>query len=266
MNLIILSIGILASIGAGLALILSVVSRKFRVYEDPKIGEIATLLPGANCGGCGFAGCRNFAETVVKTGGLNGKMCPPGGAVVNDAIAALMGNELTENIKTRIVLSCNGSCGNAPAKISYNSITSCIYASSIMASESGCEYGCLGCGDCVKVCTFDAIFMGSDNKMPQITDKCVQCGACVKACPRNLLNKVKLTQQGIVWVACKNKEKGAEARKNCTVACIGCMKCVKSCQYSAVTVSDNVAQMNDNCTACRTCVEGCPTHAIQIGL
>ncbi|MDR1793365.1 MAG: RnfABCDGE type electron transport complex subunit B [Bacteroidales bacterium] len=264
MDLIILSVGILAAIGAGLALILYFVSRKFKVYEDPKIDEIAALLPGANCGGCGFAGCRNFAEFIVKNGGLNGKMCPPGGAATNDAIAALMGGEAQATVPTKIVLCCNGTCENAPSKIKYDSIASCAYANMVTASECGCSYGCLGCGDCVKVCGFDAIAIDVATGMPQISDKCVQCGACITACPRNLLTKVPQTEQGIVWVACKNKEKGVEAKKNCTVACIGCMKCVKSCQYEAVTVADSLATINEKCIACKTCAEGCPTKAIHI--
>jgi len=264
MDTIILSSVVLAAIGIAAALILYFVSQKFQVYEDPKIDEVALLLPGANCGGCGFAGCRNFAETIVKNAGLNGLSCPPGGMPVSTAIAQVFGASAEEETPKMTIIRCNGNCENAPAKTIYDSISSCAYFNMLEVGESGCAFGCLGCGDCVKACKFDAISIDPKTKLPIINKSCVFCGACMKACPRSIIDIVPKHEQGAVFVACMNKDKGGEAKKNCSVACIGCRKCEKTCEYSAITVNDNLAAINGaTCTACQKCVEGCPTKAIH---
>ncbi|MBO4738337.1 MAG: RnfABCDGE type electron transport complex subunit B [Bacteroidales bacterium] len=263
-QIVLLSIGVLAAIGIVAAILLYFVAQKFKVYEDPMIAVVAELLPGANCGGCGFAGCRNFAENIVKNKGLNGKMCPAGGAPVNEQIAKLFGGEVGVATPKRLVLRCNGSCENAPAKTQYDSITSCAFANMITAGESACMYGCLGCGDCTKACKFGALHINPATGLPEVdAEKCVACGACVNTCPRKLLALVPMTEQGIVWVACANKERGVDAKKNCAAACIGCMKCVKNCENEAIKVTDNLAQINEKCIACHKCEEGCPAKAIH---
>lgn len=264
MNTILLSSMILAAIGVLAAVILYFVSQKFKVYEDPKIDEIAALLPGANCGGCGFAGCRNFAETIVKNEGLNDLSCPPGGSAVNSAIAKMFGGGTQELTPKIMIVRCNGSCTNAPAKVKYDSISSCAYFNMVNAGENGCAFGCLGCGDCVKACKFNSIHIDNVTMLPVIDSSCVSCGACKKACPRGIIDIVPKHEQGTVYVACMNKDKGAEAKKNCTVACIGCKKCEKICEYSAILVENNLSVINGTtCTACKKCVEGCPTKAIH---
>jgi Na+-translocating ferredoxin:NAD+ oxidoreductase RNF subunit RnfB len=264
MNTIILSSLILAIVAVVAALILYFVSQKFKVYENPMIQEVALLLPGANCGGCGFAGCRNFAESIVKNEGLNGLSCPPGGVVVNAAIAQLFGGGMQDDTLKMTIVRCNGSCENAPAKVHYDSIPSCAYFAMIDAGESGCAFGCLGCGDCVKACKFGAIAIDPQTKLPVVTNACVFCGACQKACPRSIISIVPKHEQGAVYIACMNQDKGADAKKNCSVACIGCKKCEKNCEYTAITVLNNLATINaSTCIACKKCVEGCPTKAIQ---
>lgn len=265
MNTIIISSVVLASIGILAALLLYFVSQKFKVYEDPKIDEVALLLPGANCGGCGFAGCRNFAENVVKNNGLNEFSCPPGGSSVSSAISQLFGGIAQEETPRKAVIRCNGNCENAPAKTSYDSIASCAFFNNLEAGESGCAFGCLGCGDCVSACQFGAIQINSQTKLPVINDKlCVFCKACVKACPRSIIDIVPVHEQSVVYVACMNKDKGGEAKKNCSAACIGCRKCEKTCEFSAITVDDNLALINGTaCTACMKCAEACPTKAIH---
>jgi len=265
MNIVLVSSLIIAAIAMVLAVILFVVFQKFRVYEDPKIDVVADLLPGANCGGCGFAGCRNFAENVVKSGGLNGKSCPAGGASASEAIAAIFGEGAGEFIPRKVVVRCNGNCENAPAKVHYDSIQSCAFSCMTGAGESGCAYGCLGCGDCVHACKFDAIAIDAVIKLPKVNNNCVLCGACVGACPRNILAIVPTHEQGTVVVACMNKDKGVDAKKNCAVACIGCKKCEKTCEFGAITVENNLASINpDKCTACKKCIEGCPAKGIVL--
>lgn len=264
-NIILLSVLVLSAIGIVAALLLYFVSQKFKVYEDPMIGNVADLLPGANCGGCGFAGCRNFAEAIVKAGGLNGKMCPAGGASVNEAISKLFGTETEQTIKKMLVLRCNGSCENAQVQAHYDSIKSCAFANTISAGENKCVYGCLGCGDCVAVCKFGALSIDKITGLPTVDyNKCVLCEACVKTCPRRLLVSIEQKENGVVWVACANKEKGAEARKNCTAACIACTKCTKVCEYDAIAVKDNLAIIDENkCIACGKCVENCAFKVIH---
>ncbi len=263
-QIVFLSIAVLVSIGILAAVLLYFVAQKFKVYEDPMIAVVAELLPGANCGGCGFAGCRNFAETIVKNNGLNGKACPAGGTPVNEKIAQLFGGEVSATAPKKLILKCNGSCENAPIKTHYNSIASCAFANMTTAGESACMYGCLGCGDCTKACKFGALKINAETGLPIVdAEKCVACGACVNTCPRKLLSLVSQTEQGIVWVACANKERGVEAKKNCSAACIGCMKCVKTCENAAIKVTDNLALINENCIACHKCEEACPAKAIH---
>jgi Na+-translocating ferredoxin:NAD+ oxidoreductase RNF subunit RnfB len=264
-NPIILAALVLGAIGIVAAVILFFVSKVFYVYEDTRIGQVAEKLPNANCGGCGFAGCKSLAEAIVKAGSMEGLMCPAGNDQTIADIAGVLGIETVAANPRIAVLRCNGSCTNAPVKAFYDSALSCAYAASIFAGESACPYGCLGCGDCVSVCQFDAIMMNPETKLPVINEeKCVGCSACVKVCPRNLLEIRKKGKLGRrIYVVCANKEKGAAAKKNCAVACIGCSKCAKVCTFEAIQVENFLAYIDEEkCKLCRKCVNECPTDAI----
>ncbi len=255
----------LCAIGVVCAVVIYFVSQKFKVIEDPRIDEVAEQLPGANCGGCGYAGCRNFAEAIIKAGNMDSLRCPVGGNDVTAAIAPILGIEVVESAPTIAVVRCNGSKVNAPAKASYDSAQTCAFAHALFAGESGCPFGCLGCGDCVTACQFDAIYMDEVTGLPVvIEDKCVACGACVKACPRNIIEiRLQGKKSRRIYVDCVNKEKGAVARKNCTTACIGCGKCVKQCAFDAITLENNLAYIDfEKCKLCRKCAPECPTGAI----
>ncbi len=255
----------LGLIGIAAAIILYFVSQKFKVIEDPRIDEVTDQLPGANCGGCGYAGCRNFAEAIVKAGNMDNLNCPVGGNAISAAIAPILGIEVTEKAPTIAVVRCNGTKENAPAKATYDGAQTCAFANALFAGESGCPFGCLGCGDCVAVCQFDAMYMDPITGLPVIIeDKCVSCGACVKACPRNIIElRPKGKNSRRIYVNCINKEKGAISRKNCSVACIGCGKCVKACAFDAITLVNNLAYIDaDKCKLCRKCASECPTGAI----
>ena len=264
-QIIIYTIITLVAIGSAAAIILYFVAQKFKVYEDPRIDEVEEVLPAANCGGCGFPGCRNFAETLVKTESWEDLFCPVGGNETMAEAAGILGREAIEQAPRVAVVRCNGTPEYRPRVTLYDGAPTCAIAHSLYAGEGGCPHGCLGCGDCVVVCNFDAIHMDPITELPVvIDDKCTACGACVDACPRHIIElRKKNKKDRKIYVSCINEEKGGPAKKNCSVACIGCSKCFKVCPYEAITMENNKAFIDsDKCKLCRKCVVECPTDAI----
>jgi len=247
------------------AVILYFIAQKFKVFEDPRIDEVQAILPAANCGGCGFAGCRNFAEALVKADTFEGLNCPVGGAPVMTEIAMILGKTAPVVEPTVAVLLCNGTPEFRPRTSQYNGASDCRISNSLYIGETDCSYGCLGNGDCERSCKFDALHMDPVTGLPVIIDeKCVSCGACVKACPRNLIElRKKAKKERKIYVACSNCDKGGPARRACKVACIACNKCFKVCEFGAITIENNLAYIDaTKCTFCRKCVIECPTNAI----
>jgi len=255
----------LSLLGAVSALVLYFVAQKFKVFEDPRIDLVEAELPAANCGGCGYAGCRNLAETMVKAETLEGLYCPVGGNAVMARIAAVLGRDAVAREARIAVLRCNGTCEFRPRINQYDGVSSCVMVSALYGGETGCSYGCLGCGDCVAVCSFDALHMDPFTGLPVVDDmKCTACGSCVKTCPKNLFELRKRWKgEKKIYVACMNKDRGAIAGKNCKVACIGCSKCFKVCPHEAITINNYLAFIDsDKCKLCRKCVTECPTNSI----
>jgi len=235
------------------------------VYEDPRIAKVGEVLPQANCGGCGYPGCSAFADACVKAETLEGKYCPVGGQSVMGQVASILGMDAEASDPMVAVVRCNGSCEHRPRLNTYDGPMSCAIAASLYGGETGCSYGCLGCGDCVEACQFDAIHMNPETGLPEVDeDKCTACNACVKACPKSIIElRAKGKKSRRVYVSCVNKDKGALTRKACDVGCIGCSKCVKACPYEAITVTSNLAYIDYNkCKSCRKCVEVCPQSTI----
>ncbi|MBQ0151167.1 MAG: Fe-S cluster domain-containing protein [Bacteroidales bacterium] len=263
---IIWTIGILAGLGLLLSLVLFFVAKKFKVEEDPRIDEVEKVMPGANCGGCGFAGCRAFADAAVKAPNLDGNFCPVGGNDVMKKVAAILGYEIKEKAPMVAVVRCNGTCENRPRTNVWDGVQSCRVKASLYSGDTGCSFGCLGCGDCVAACQFGAITMNPETGLPEVDEsKCSACGACAKACPKGVIELRNKGPRGMrVYVSCINKDKGAVARKACKAACIGCGKCAKVCTHEAITVENNVAYIDfTKCKLCKKCVLECPTGAIH---
>jgi electron transport complex protein RnfB len=255
----------LTSVGVIAATILYILTLYFKVYENPLIDEVEEVLPGANCAGCGSPGCRPFADKLVNSEDISDLFCPVGGNEVMAEVAKILGKEVTEKDPEVAVLLCQGSCEVRPKTSFYDGPNSCSIESMIYGGDTGCEYGCLGGGECVDACTFDAMYMDEKTGLPVvIDDKCTGCNACVTACPRDLLELRPKQKRGLkVYVGCKNEEKGGIARKSCNVACIGCNKCVDVCSKDAITVENNLAYIDAAlCTLCRKCIPVCPTDSI----
>lgn len=266
MNVVLITIVVLAVIGCLAAVILYFVSQKFKVYEDPKIGEVESVLPGANCGGCGYPGCHGLAEALSKADDIELMGCPVGGAPVMAKVAEILGKSAPTAAPKVAVVRCNGTCAVRPRILDYDGAHSCAIAASHFAGDTGCSFGCLGCGDCVDACQFGAIAINKETGLPEVNDEiCGGCGSCARACPKNIIElRNKGPKSRRIWVSCINKDKGAVARKACGSACIGCGKCAKECAFGAITVENNVAYIDfTKCKMCRKCVAVCPTHAIH---
>src|SRR5574344_558010 len=268
MNFVLIAVIVLGVTGLISAIILYVTSKKFAVEEDPRIAEVAAVLPQANCGGCGFPGCSGFASACVAAadeGSLDGKFCPVGGLPVMNQVASILEMTVKENEPKVAVVRCNGTCENRSRIVMYDGLMTCSAINSCGAGETACGDGCLGAGDCVAACQFDAININPETMRPEVyEDKCTACGACVKACPRQIIEiRLKGKKNKRMYVSCVNHDRGAVATKECKVACIACGKCQKVCPFDAITIQDNLAYIDDEkCRLCRLCEKECPQNSI----
>ncbi len=255
----------LSATGIAAAIILFIIAQRFKVIEDPRIDMVEEILPGANCGGCGFAGCRNFAEACVSIRDLTRLYCPVGGNETMQEVASALGKEAAEKDPLVAVIRCSGSFAHRERINHYDGAASCTIESSLYSGDTGCQYGCLGHGDCVRACDFDAIHMNPETGLPVVTDdNCTACNACVIACPKDIIElRKKNKRDRKIFVSCINEDKGGIAKKSCSVACIGCGKCEKVCPHDAITIENFLAYIDhEKCKLCRKCVPECPTNAI----
>lgn len=252
---------LVAVIGLVCAGLLVFASKVFHVVVDERITQVREVLPGANCGGCGFAGCDDYASNLVADEGLSCTKCSPGGAAVAAQIAEILGRAAGSAEPEVAQVMCNGTCDARRTVLEWQGMQSCKGAKGWFSSPNACMYGCIGLGDCVNACQFDAI--GIVDGIAKVNrENCVACGACAGACPQKIIKLVP--QKSMVHVLCSSTDKGAVARKNCDNACIGCMKCTKACNFDAITVEDNLARIDyDKCKSCGMCAAVCPTGALN---
>jgi len=257
----VLSLGIL---GLVLGTLLGFASDKFKVQVDERIPKVREVLPGANCGGCGYAGCEAYATAVVEEGAPL-TACVVGGAACAAKIAEIMGAEVKVEATDKKVakkvafVKCSGDCDSRKVKADLQGVTSCKEAAAL-ENRQGCSYGCLGCGDCVKVCKFGAISLVNGIAVVD-EEKCVNCGACVRSCPQKLIESVPKDNR--YRVACNSKDMGKTVRENCSKGCIGCRMCERNCPVQAISVNDNLALVDyTKCTNCGTCASKCPVKVI----
>ncbi|NMA06834.1 MAG: RnfABCDGE type electron transport complex subunit B [Ruminococcaceae bacterium] len=255
---IISAVVVLTSIGAVSAVMLVIVDRFLSIPEDTLVAEITEILPGVNCGACGYAGCQDYALAVTKDEEVN--LCVPGGDEVSRLIAATIGKEAKDVVESVAVVRCRGYDGVAKRKMDYDGVKSCIAANAIFGGSRECRDGCLGFGDCVAVCKFDAMQI-VDGVAYSDPEKCNGCGVCAETCPKGIIDILPLSNRAVI--SCSNREKGAIARKQCSNSCIGCGLCEKACNYGAIKVIDNLAQVDsEKCIGCGDCKTVCPTKAI----
>jgi len=260
MNSIFITVFSVTSMGIICAAILCIASKLMYVKVDERVAKLQESLPGANCGACGYPGCSGYAAALLSGAGVKTNLCTPGGAETLSKISEIMGVEATSIEKKIAVVRCSGDCNTRQKKMEYRGIQSCYAAKTIFAGEYECAFGCMGFGDCQKVCPSSAICM--ENGLAHIIIKdCTGCGLCVKTCPSKLISIQKTSTP--VLVACNNIEKGAAVRKKCTVGCIACTKCVKECKDGAISIENNLAKIDsEKCTGCGRCVEVCMTKCI----
>lgn len=257
MSIVLVSVIVLGVLGLVFGVVLAIASKFFHVEVDERIEEINAVLPGANCGGCGFPGCMGYAEAIINEN-VEAGLCAPGGSEISQLIAEILGIEVEAGVRKYPIVQCQGR--EAVSAFQYEGVMTCKGAGLIQEGFKQCTFGCLGLEDCANVCPEGAINM--DEGIPVINEEmCISCGKCVTACPKNI---IEMRPEGwFVHVLCLNREKGKLARAACSVACIACKKCEKECPFDAIHVVDNLAVIDyEKCNNCGKCVKVCPTNVI----
>lgn len=262
MNAILTPVLLVVAMGFVFAVILTIAAKVFFVPVDETVIKLREQLPGANCGGCGFAGCDDYASALAADPeGVGANKCPVGGADCAAALAAILGMEAGSAEPQVATVMCNGNAQAVKSLLEYQGLTTCSAASTLYGGMNQCKYGCLGLGDCTRACNFDAIKI-CDGVAVVARDLCTGCGACASACPKHVIRIAPAKNK--VVVQCHSEDKGAVTRKACSNGCIACGKCTKVCKFEAITVENNHAYIDpEKCKNCGLCAKECPTGAIN---
>lgn len=261
MNPILFATLTIGGIGLAVGLLLSIMAEILAVPGDPLVEEITEILPGVNCGACGYSGCRAYAEAMGSGFEENVSLCAPGGEEVAEKLGKKLGQTASMGERMVAVVRCQGDRNATHNRLSYQGIKTCRMASQIMGGPRECRDGCMAFGDCAAACPYGAIRL--DNELAVVDPRlCRGCQMCVAACPKGLITMVSLDRQTAV-VACRNREKGATSRLQCNYACIACQLCVRACPEDAIHMEQNRAIVDpEKCTHCGKCIEVCPQDSI----
>lgn len=250
----------IGGIGLICGIALAVAARFLAVWEDPRIEQATAILPGANCGGCGYAGCADYAKALVLDGATI-NLCAPGAAAVVEKIAAFVGVEARPVERRVAIVLCGGDSENAPRRFLYNGVADCRAAHAVGGGDKGCRFGCLGYGSCARVCPVGAIEITGKDLAVVHPELCISCGACVKACPRRLIKLVPETRN--IHVLCSSTDKGPAVKKVCKVGCVACALCAKLALNQEIKMEGALAVVDyskpfDN----EAVIEKCPANTI----
>ena len=270
MTEILIAVGVLGALGLVFGLVLAIASKVFYVETDPRLDQLNECLPGANCGGCGYPGCGGYAEAVLKGEAAIG-LCASGGDECAQRMAQIMGVKAEKVARKVALVRCsgykgvdeNGKATGAKQKGEYEGIKDCLAATKVAGrGPLICKFGCLGFGNCVAQCKYDALsIVDGIAKVDQ--EKCVGCMSCAAACPRNLIVPVEYGKH--VVIACASTAKGSVTIRGCSAGCIGCGLCKKICPNGAITIDQNLATIDySKCSGCGLCANVCPKHLITV--
>lgn len=254
------SVLVLGILGLIFGAVLAYASKKFAVEVDPRVEAILEVLPGANCGGCGFPGCGGLASAIAEGNApVNG--CPVGGSDCSLKIGKIMGLKAEEGEKKVAKVICKGNCMSSKDKYTYEGIQDCRSANVLNGGAKSCKYGCLGLGTCRDYCKFGAISI-IDGVAIIDEEKCVMCGKCMEVCPKGII--ISKPQKQEIIVECNSKDFGKAVKEKCSVGCIGCGLCAKACKFDAIEFENKIAKINpEKCVGCMECVQKCPTKVIS---
>ena len=251
----------IGAIGLFFGAVLAIASIIFRIDRDERIDKIEEILPGANCGGCGFAGCSAFAKAIVENGARI-TSCNLMTAEKAEKIATIMGVEVGEVVKKVAAVRCKGTCDSCGNKCEIYGIDDCQTAAALGTGPKNCEFGCMGLGSCAKVCSENGISI-IDGIAVINQENCIGCGKCASVCPKNIIQMIPAKR--IAYVKCSSKDKGVVVKNYCSAGCIGCKICEKKCPKDAINVVDNLAKIDyDKCVGCGICAKECPKGVIEV--